>query len=162
MSQPSNDLKAQLIRDFLETPGGAAKLAQAMAKPLWRRRDYQSFARSAFIVEPLPQGALPIYDQGADVAATVIGEYTIPMRKVTDWEAPPIGEVVPKPFPKINRSGDMFPINYGSRFTLLEESGPNVYVRQVSTGDEKWVVKSAIRKGTIEEAFYDADPTWRP
>jgi len=40
---------------------------------LRRRRDYTSVGRKAFYVEQLPDGALPIYDKDADVAAYVIG-----------------------------------------------------------------------------------------
>jgi len=38
------------------------------------RRDYTSVARKAFLVEQLPDGALPIYDKDPNVTAFVVGE----------------------------------------------------------------------------------------
>jgi hypothetical protein len=53
---------------------GHARLAAVMGRMLKRRLDYSSIARSAIFVEPLPQGALPIYDRDPDVAGIVTGE----------------------------------------------------------------------------------------
>jgi len=37
-----------------------------------RNLDYQGIARRALVVDPLPQGALPVYDRDIDVAAVVV------------------------------------------------------------------------------------------
>jgi hypothetical protein len=47
-------------------------LGQAMANPIRRNLDYQGVGRKALVVDPLPQGALPVYDRDIDVAAVVI------------------------------------------------------------------------------------------
>ena len=39
------------------------KLAASMIAPLRRNIDYQGIARRVFVVDQLPQGALPIYDK---------------------------------------------------------------------------------------------------
>ena len=70
----SNDLKQQIIGDYLKTASGRAKLAASMVQPLRLRRDYTSVARKAFLVEQLPDGALPIYDKDPNVTAFVVGE----------------------------------------------------------------------------------------
>lgn len=70
----SNELKQQIIGDYLKTASGRAKLAASMVQPLRLRRDYTSVGRKTFLVEQLPDGALPIYDKDPNVSAYVVGE----------------------------------------------------------------------------------------
>jgi hypothetical protein len=70
----SNELKQQIINDYMKTAGGRAKLAASMVQPLRLRRDYTSVGRKTFLVEQLPDGALPIYDKDPNVTAYVVGE----------------------------------------------------------------------------------------
>lgn len=70
----SNALKQKLIGEYIKTPQGRAKLAASMTQPLRTRRDYAAVGRKTFLVEQLPDGALPIYDKDPDVAAYVVGE----------------------------------------------------------------------------------------
>lgn len=66
--------KHEIIARYVKTADGRARIAASMIQPLRKRRDYTSVGRKAFYVEQLPDGALPIYDKDADVAAYVIGE----------------------------------------------------------------------------------------
>ena len=70
----SNDVKAKLISEFIGTQAGRHKLAASMTQPLRMRRDYMAVGRKTFLVEQLPDGALPIYDKDPDVTAYVVGE----------------------------------------------------------------------------------------
>ena len=70
----SNAVKQKIISDFVKTPTGRAKLAASMTQPLRLRRDYTAVGRKTFLVEQLPDGALPIYDKDPDVTAYVVGE----------------------------------------------------------------------------------------
>jgi len=70
----SNAVKQKIISEFIKTPQGRAKLASSMTQPLRTRRDYTSVVRKTFLVEQLPDGALPIYDKDPDVTAYVVGE----------------------------------------------------------------------------------------
>ena len=70
----SNSVKAKLISDYINTAQGRAKLAASMTQPLRLRRDYMAVGRKTFLVEQLPDGALPIYDKDPDVTAYVVGE----------------------------------------------------------------------------------------
>jgi len=72
--QISNELKNQIIGDFIGSAGGRAKLAASMTQPLRLRRDYTSVGRKTFLVEQLPDGALPVYDKDPGVTAYVVGE----------------------------------------------------------------------------------------
>lgn len=46
--------------EYLSTRDGMQALASSMIQPLRLRRDYQSIGRKTFVVEQLPEGALPI------------------------------------------------------------------------------------------------------
>ena len=62
----------EMIKQALMTQEGKIALGQAMANPIRRNLDYQGVARKALVVDPLPQGALAVYDRDIDVAAVVI------------------------------------------------------------------------------------------
>lgn len=62
----------EMISRALLTQEGKVALGQAMANPIRRNLDYQGVARKALVVDPLPQGALPIYDRDIDVGAVVV------------------------------------------------------------------------------------------
>lgn len=70
----SNSVKQRLISEYIKTPTGRAKLAASLTQPLRTRRDYTSVGRKTFLVEQLPDGALPIYDKDPDVTAFIVGE----------------------------------------------------------------------------------------
>ena len=56
----------------MQSERGKVALAQAMANPIRRNLDYQGVGRKALRVDPLPQGALPVYDKDIDVSAIVV------------------------------------------------------------------------------------------
>jgi hypothetical protein len=70
----SNSVKQKIIGEYIKTPQGRQKLAASMTQPLRTRRDYAAVGRKTFLVEELPDGALPIYDKDPDVTAYVVGE----------------------------------------------------------------------------------------
>jgi len=69
-----NQTKQEIISQHIRTAAGRQRLAASMIQPLRRRRDYMSVGRKAFFVEPLPDGALPIYDKDPNITAYVVGE----------------------------------------------------------------------------------------
>lgn len=62
----------RLLDRAIMSNDGKIALAQAMANPIRRNLDYQGVARRALVVDPLTQGALPVYDRDIDVAAVVV------------------------------------------------------------------------------------------
>lgn len=68
----TEEQKDELIRRALMTSEGKIALGQAMANPIRRNLDYQGVGRRVLVVDPLPQGALPVYDRDIDVAAVVV------------------------------------------------------------------------------------------
>lgn len=68
----NDEQRDELIKRALTSEDGKIALGQAMANPIRRNLDYMGIGRKVFVVDPLPQGALPVYDRDIDVAATVI------------------------------------------------------------------------------------------
>jgi len=68
----SNAEKDNIISKAIMTQEGKVALAQAMANPIRRNLDYQGIARRTLVIDPLPQGALPVYDRDIDVAAVIV------------------------------------------------------------------------------------------
>lgn len=63
-----------LVAKALETEEGRSALAAAMANPIRVALDYQGVGRKLLVVDPLPQGALPVYDKDVDARAFVISK----------------------------------------------------------------------------------------
>lgn len=70
----SPEVKNKIISEFIKTAAGRRKLAASMIQPLRSRRDYTAVGRKTFLVEQIPDGALPIYDRDPEAVAYVIGE----------------------------------------------------------------------------------------
>lgn len=69
-----NSIKERIVDKYIGSSAGRKRLAASMVQSLRERRDYSSVGRKTFLVEQLPDGALPIYDKDPDVTAFVIGE----------------------------------------------------------------------------------------
>lgn len=70
----TSEQKEFLIAKALESEEGRTALAQAMANPIRTSLDYQGIGRKLLVVDPLPAGALPVYDKDVDVRAAVISK----------------------------------------------------------------------------------------
>jgi len=100
-----NDSKRdELISTAIMTQEGKIALAQAMANPIRRNLDYQGLARRTLVVDPLPQGALPVYDRDIDVAAVVVSSNGSPpeSRVFAERVTVPEFEVVSNPTVRIH------------------------------------------------------------
>lgn len=122
MSTPnvSTALKQKIIGDYIKTAAGRAKLAASMTQPLRTRRDYMSVGRKTFLVEQLPDGALPIYDKDPDVTAFVVGEegenilaitkprrVIFPLFEIASNPEIPLTQIKERRFDLIERSQDL-------------------------------------------------------
>ena len=116
----SNELKQQIIGDYMKTAAGRAKLAASMVQPLRLRRDYTSVGRKTFLVEQLPDGALPIYDKDPNVTAYVVGEegqnilaiqkprrVIFPLFEISSNPEIPLTQIKERRFDLIERSQDL-------------------------------------------------------
>ena len=116
----SNEVKQQVISEYIKTAAGRAKLAASMIQPLRLRRDYTSVGRKTFLVEQLPDGALPIYDKDPDVTAFVVGEegenilaiqkprrVIFPLFEIASNPEIPLTQIKERRFDLIERSQDL-------------------------------------------------------
>src|SRR5271157_1547969 len=116
----SNEVKQQIIAEYMKTASGRVKLAASMVQPLRLRRDYTSVGRKTFLVEQLPDGALPIYDKDPNVTAYVVGEegqnilaiqkprrVIFPLFEVSSNPEIPLTQVKERRFDLIERAQDL-------------------------------------------------------
>lgn len=68
----SDQQRDELVKRAMMSQEGKIALGQAMANPIRRNLDYQGVGRRVLVVDPLPQGALPVYDRDIDVQAVVV------------------------------------------------------------------------------------------
>jgi HK97 family phage major capsid protein len=119
-TQVSNQTKQQVISEYVRTAAGRAKLAASMIQPLRLRRDYTAVGRKTFLVEQLPDGALPIYDKDPEVTAYVVGEegenivavqkprrVIFPLFEVASNPEIPLTQIKERRFDLIERSQDL-------------------------------------------------------
>jgi hypothetical protein len=113
----SNQQKQQILGEMLKTAAGRSKIAASMIQPLRQRRDYSAVGRKAFLVEQLPDGALPIYDRDPNVAAFIIGEEGENIVRVTRPERVlfPLFEIASNPVIPLTQIKER-------RFDLIERS----------------------------------------
>lgn len=95
--------KEELLRMALTSERGKIALGQAMANPIRRNLDYQGIGRKALRIDPLPQGALPIYEVDIEVEAVVVSaQGAVPESRIQgDRVTVPEFEVVANPTVRI-------------------------------------------------------------
>jgi len=71
----SDEASEAMLKRALETSEGKVALGQSMANPIRRNLDYMGVGRKALVVDPLPQGALPLYEKDIDVSAVIISSH---------------------------------------------------------------------------------------
>ena len=119
-TQVSNEVKQQIISEYIKTAAGRSKLAASMIQPLRLRRDYTAVGRKTFLIENLPDGALPIYDKDPDVTAFVVGEegenilaiqkprrVIFPLFEIASNPEIPLTQIKERRFDLIERSQDL-------------------------------------------------------
>lgn len=63
--------RQRIVSEYIQSPTGRTRLAASMVQPLRQRMDYSAIGRRTFLVEQLPEGALPIYDRDPEVTRTL-------------------------------------------------------------------------------------------
>lgn len=120
MGAPISDV----VREMLSRSDGRTQLAQTMINPLRRRLDYQGVARRLLSVEPLPAGALPIYDR--DPEPGVARRVMVPTFELESNPTVQIGAVRSR------------------RFDIIERS-QNATLREISRWPKHFVMGSWVR-----------------
>ncbi len=71
----SDEASEAMLKRALETQEGKIALGQSMANPIRRNLDYMGVGRKALVVDPLPQGAIALYEKDIDVSAVIISSH---------------------------------------------------------------------------------------
>ena len=66
------EARQRIVEEYIRSSEGRARLGQAMIAPLRRNIDYQAVGRRTFLVEQLPEGALPVYDRDPEIGTMVM------------------------------------------------------------------------------------------
>ncbi len=174
MANVSNSVRQQLIEQNMSTAQGRAMLASSMTQPLRSRRDYTSVCRKAFLVENLPQGALPIYDKDPDVTAYVVGEegesivsvtkprrVHVPLFEIASLPTIPLTQVQERRFDLIDRAQELGRVEIQAAederaFAVMDAVATNGY-DSVTGLNQTVSVVAPISSGVLADAFQEIE-----
>ena len=146
--------KDALIERALETEGGRVALAASMANPIRMTLDYQSIGRKLLVPDPLPLGALPVYDKDIKIPAVVVGKrgrvpdsvqegerVTVPLFEIASYPQVRFSQAKARRFNLIDRAQqraklDLMAIEDSNIFAAIEaasQSGINPGVTATNT-----------------------------
>jgi hypothetical protein len=74
LADMTQEQKEFLIEQALSSEEGRVALAASMANPIRLTLDYQAIGRKLLVVDPLPQGALPVYDKDVKIPALIVSK----------------------------------------------------------------------------------------
>lgn len=164
----THEEKEFLISRALETEEGRVALAQAMANPIRTSLDYQGVGRKLLVVDPLPQGALPVYDKDVDAKAFVISKrgqvpdqiiegdrIQVPTFEIVSYPQVRFSQVKERRFNVIDRAqqrakADIMAVEDEEIFRLVDEAattGPNAVT--VSSG--------GLTRAALTQAFKEVE-----
>lgn len=163
----TNEQKEYLIAKALETEEGRTALAQAMANPIRTSLDYQGVGRKLLVVDPLPQGALPVYDKDVDAKAAVISKrgqvpdqiiegdrIQVPTFEVVSYPQVRFSQVKERRFNVIDRAqqrakSDIMAVEDGEIFSLIDTASQYVNPVTISNG--------GLTRKALTEAFKEVE-----
>jgi len=91
--------KQQVMTKLLASKEGRQRIAASVQEPLRKMRDYVSIGRKFFMIDELPDGALPIYDKDIDSNGYIVAEEGDSIQQVihSDRIMVPLFEVAANP-----------------------------------------------------------------
>jgi hypothetical protein len=166
----TNEQKEFLIARALETPHGREALAQAMANPIRTSLDYQGIGRKLLVVDPLPQGVLPVYDKDVDARAFVLSKrgtapdqiiegdrIQVPTFEIVSYPQVRFSQVKERRFNVIDRcqqraKADLMAVEDENVFALLDGAAQAVNPVTISAGG---LTRQALKDGFKEVEKHD-------
>lgn len=158
----SSDRRDQLVESAIMSQQGKMALAQAMANPIRRNLDYQGIARRAVVVDPLPQGALPVYDRDIDVTAVVISSngtgpeskifgdrITVPEFEIFSNPTVRIAEVKRRRFNVIDRAVQK------ARQEIMAQEDANIFAAIDSAAGQENTLQDIADQGMLKRDLVD-------
>jgi len=134
--------KQQLMSKLLKSQEGRRRIAASVQSPLRSLRDYTNVARKAFLIDDLPDGALPVYDKDPDIPAYMVAEdgdsietqvkstrVSVPMFELASYPTIPFTQVKERRFDIVSR------IKKKARDELFREEDKTLFALMTSAGD---------------------------
>lgn len=157
--------KQNLISQAMASEQGRMQLASAMANPIRTSLDYQGIARKLLVVDPLPQGALPVYDRDVDAKAFTVSKrgnapeqliegerIQVPTFEVVAYPQVRFSQIKERRFNIIDRAqqrakSDIMAVEDETCFSLIEAASNAVNpVTTVTGGLSRDAIASAFRE----------------
>ena len=157
--------KQNLISQAMASEQGRMQLASAMANPIRTSLDYQGIARKLLVVDPLPQGALPVYDRDVDAKAFTVSKrgnapeqliegerIQVPTFEVVAYPQVRFSQIKERRFNIIDRAqqrakSDIMAVEDKTCFSLIEAASNAVNpVTTVTGGLSRDAIASAFRE----------------
>ena len=157
--------KQNLISQAMASEQGRMQLASAMANPIRTSLDYQGIARKLLVVDPLPQGALPVYDRDVDAKAFTVSKrgnapeqliegarFQVPPFEVVAYPQVRFSQIKERRFNIIDRAqqrakSDIMAVEDETCFSLIEAASNAVNpVTTVTGGLSRDAIASAFRE----------------
>lgn len=157
--------KQNLISQAMASEQGRMQLASAMANPIRTSLDYQGIARKLLVVDPLPQGALPVYDRDVDAKAFTVSKrgnapeqliegerIQVPTFEVVAYPQVRFSQIKERRFNIIDRAqqrakSDIMAVEDETCFSLIEAASNAVNpVTTVAGGLSRDAIASAFRE----------------
>lgn len=175
MSNLDAATKQKLISRLIKTASGRQRLAASMIQPLRSRRDYASVGRKTFLVEQLPDGALPIYDKDPDVVAYVVGEegeniqavqkprrVIIPLFEIAALPTIPLSQIKERRFDLIERAQQLGKSQIQAAedervFAILDSVATNGFDSIPGTVNPDVQVVAPISQAVLADAFAEIE-----
>lgn len=147
----SAEQKEQLLLKALSNERGRALIASSMANPIRMSLDYQGVGRKLVVVDPLPQGALPIYDKDVQIPATLLSKRGAVPDKILEGEriTVPTFEIASYPQVRFSQIKER-------RFNLIDRAQQKAKADLQAGEDE--VIFSAVNAASTTEASGVNDP----
>ena len=164
----TQEQKEYVISNALQTEEGRAALAAAMANPIRTSLDNQGIARKLLVVDPLPQGALPVYDRDVDAKAFVVSKrgqapdqivegerIQVPTFEVVAYPQVRFSQVKERRFNIIDRAqmrakSDIMAVEDEEVFRLIDAAATSVNTLVTSTGN-------TLSKKALTNAFREVE-----
>lgn len=164
----SDEQRDELIKRALQTEEGKIALGQAMANPIRRNLDYQGIGRKVLVVDPLPQGALPVYERDIDVAAVVVSSngsapesrvfgdrVTVPEFEIVSNPTVRIAEVKRRRFNVIDRAQQK------ARQEIQAQEDANIFAALAYAGDKTKGGENEVVSDTANDLLANASKALR-
>ena len=151
MDKYSADERDTMMLKALSSERGRAVIASSMANPIRLSLDYQGVGRKLVVVDPLPQGALPVYDKDVQIPAVLVSKRGAVPDRVIEGERITVPTFEIASYPQIR-----FSQIKERRFNLIDRAQQKAKADLQAGEDE--IIFSAVQAASTTEMSGVNDP----